>query len=67
MTPNTRFLLFQYKEEKTSTKAVYHDPPGLSSLGRTIPASKEDAHGGFVSDEEEERMVCNELLWWERH
>lgn len=62
MTLNIRIILFQYKEKKTSAKAVDHDPRGLSSLGGTIPASKEDAHGGLVSDEEEERMVCNEFL-----
>lgn len=71
MTLNIRFILFQYKEKKTSAKAVYHDPQGLPSLGRTIPASKEDALGGVVSDEEEERMVCVEFLHYkctaERH
>lgn len=36
-------------------------PRSSRTVGRTIPASKEDAQGGVVSDEEEERMVCVEL------
>lgn len=60
--PNIRFILFEYKVYKTSAKAVYHNPQALSSLGRTIPASKQNAHRGVMSDEEEERMVCIEAL-----